>query len=302
MVNGSKRRIYISSTCFLYNVLEDPSRIPAFVDGIEFSGNFQYYPIREIENMLDNIATKTPILIHGYFPAPKKSFVLTFSSRDKTTTEKSFEMAESAFMLCKRYNLSYYSFHPGYLLDAYEKPDGHFGFHLKSEISYECAFSTFVGNFEKLHKIAAKYGITLVVENLFENDSILGGKGRRSSLNCTFEEFDALLQKLPDDTGILLDLGHLNMSANYFSFCREGYIDKMISKYGDRIYELHISSNNGIFDQHLAPNSGDWQLDILKIFRDCPGNRGEGLNITLEARKSEDEALESAAKLINNHL
>lgn len=302
MVAKTKSRIFLSSTCFLYNVLENPGKIPDFVEGIEMSGNFPYYEMDRLEKLLDNFPGRTGLLIHGYFPAPEKSFILTFSSRDRSVTEKSFALAENAFRSCKKYNVPYYSFHPGFLFEGYEKPSGHFAFHMESELSYNDAFLTFLENFKTLHEIAGKYGIALVVENLFENDSILGGGGKRSSLNCSFEEFDDILVQLPADTGILLDLGHLNIAANYLGFNRYDYMDRMIGKYGDRIYELHLSSNNGFFDEHLPIGEDDWQMEALNKFSVCHGISGNGLNITVEARKCNDSILKEVIGLIQNKL
>jgi len=302
VVAKTKSRIFLSSTCFLYNVLENPDKMPSFVEGVELSGNFPHYGPDRVVKMLDSLSGKTDFLIHGYFPAPEKSFILTFSSKDRSVTEKSFALAENAFSLCKKYGVPYYSFHPGYLFEGYEKPDGHFAFHMESERSYEESLTTFLENFNALHEIAGKYGISLVVENLFENDSILGGGSRRSSLNCSFEEFDHLLGKLPSDSGILMDLGHLNLSADYMRFSRYEFIDMMIGKYGTRIYELHLSSNNGFFDEHLAPEKDDWQTEVLKKFRACPGFGGNGLNVTVESRKCKDEVLRTTIDLIQKHL
>jgi sugar phosphate isomerase/epimerase len=302
VVAKTKNRIFLSTTCFLYNVLENPDKMPSFVEGVEMSGNFPYYGADRLEKFLDTFPVRTDLLIHGYFPAPEKSFILTFSSRDKSVTDKSFALAEKAFRLCKKYNVPYYSFHPGFLFDGYEKPNGHFAFHMETELSYEEALSTFLENFNALHEIAGKYGIALVVENLFENDSILGGDGRRSSLNCSFEEFDDILGKLPSNSGILLDLGHLNISANYLKFNKYDYIDRLIGKYGDRIYELHLSSNNGYFDEHLPLCDDDWQLEALDRFNVCSGIRGNGLNITVESRKCDDNVLKKTIHLIQNTL
>lgn len=301
MVAKAKSRIFLSTTCFQYNVLENPDRMPSFVEGVELSGNLPYYGDDSLEKLLDSFSGRTNLLIHGYFPAPEKSLVLTFSSRDKSVMKSSFALAEKAFRLCKKYNIPYYSFHPGFLFDGYAKPNGHFAFHMETGLSYDEALSTFLENFNALHEIAVKYGIALAVENLFENDSILGGGGRRSSLNCSFEEFDNILGKLPSNSGILLDLGHLNISANYLGFSRYDYIDMMIGKYGDRIYELHLSSNNGYFDEHLPLGEDDWQMEVLNKFMVCPGIGGNGLNITVESRKCDDNVLKKTVNLIQKH-
>ena len=56
---------------------------------------------------------------------------------------------------------------------------------------------------------------------------------------------------IPDNVGLLLDLGHLNISSNFFKFSKQSFLDKYISNYKDRLLEIHISENNGIKDEHL---------------------------------------------------
>ena len=95
------------------------------------------------------------------------------------------------------------------------------------------------------------------IENLFPSPK------KRHSLNCTYEEIEELMCSLPDHVGILLDLGHFNISSNILGFNRNKAIDNP-TNYFSRIKEIHISENNGIKDEHLAVKENSWQLDVLK--------------------------------------
>ena len=66
---------------------------------------------------------------------------------------------------------------------------------------------------------------------------------RNSSLNCNFQQITDLMDNLPKEVGLLLDLGHMNISSKIMDFDRYKFLDQYLSKYGDRLYEVHISEN-----------------------------------------------------------
>ena len=57
------------------------------------------------------------------------------------------------------------------------------------------------------------------------------------------------MRELPQDIGLLLDLGHLQISCN-FNIDKNKELDKILNMLSDRIYEIHISENDGIKDSH----------------------------------------------------
>ena len=131
--------IHISTTAFKKDIFEHiDDDLVKFIRGIEFSGGNGYYPEKKIWEKLDRLRRKgiESFLIHNYFPIPKGSFILNFSSRNETIIRQSLSLVEQALDLCSHYNIPYYSFHPGYLSDGTEGPDGHFRFPPHSFISY----------------------------------------------------------------------------------------------------------------------------------------------------------------------
>ena len=70
---------------------------------------------------------------------------------------------------------------------------------------------------------------------------------------CSFEEIDEILN-IPfikkSNLGIILDLGHLNISSNILNFDKN-FLNKIIDLHSDKIYEVHISENQGEFDTHV---------------------------------------------------
>ena len=270
------------------------------VSGIEFSGGHNFMPGLHIKRICDDVVFNKhkKILIHNYFPIPEKSFILNFASSEQEIITRSLDLAIKAFNLCKQYNVPYYSFHPGYLYNnGYEKNNGHFEFIKESYIKYEDALSNFLLNFDKLYKIAKSKGIVLVIENLF-----IAPGNVKTSLNCSPEEIDELILRLPEDVGLLIDLGHLNISSHYLGFDRDEFIRRILAKHSSRIYEVHLSSNAGIEDDHLPITSGDWQLEALKEISMCCSPYERDINVTIEARKLSNIRLRSAIEAAGDYL
>lgn len=275
--------IFISTTCFDFSFLEDTAvPVENGITNIELSGGGRFYDDEFLQEKLQAFLGNPDchIRVHNYFPIPQESFIMNFSSADEQQIQQSLALVEKATGLCRQFGVPYYSFHPGYLAQAgMANNKGHFDFEHRSFIDYDTALENFYNNFKKVRNVADQAGIKLAVENLFPRF------GKIDSLNNNFAEFDAILQTLPSDTGILLDLGHLNVSATAIKFDRFGYLQQMIDKYGDRIFEIHVSGNDGSDDQHLPLTEDDWQLEALELLKPLPGATGQGVDFTLEARK-----------------
>ncbi len=292
--------IFVSTTCFDFDFLENPSfALDNEILNIELSGGGKFYDSLFLQKQLRIFLSKkeTHIKFHNYFPIPEKSFIMNFASSDEQILQNSFILAEKALDLCREFNLPYYSFHPGYLAQGGSaNSKGHFDFENNSFVDYDTAFHVFLKNFIRLYELAVARCVKLAVENLFPKF------GKIDSLNNTFEDFDMILSKLPEDVAILLDLGHLNVSSIALGFDRFDYLNKMVDKYGERIFEIHISGNDGSDDQHLPIQKNDWQLDALELLKGLPGPSGSGVEITLEARKLDINKINELTVLINEKL
>lgn len=276
--------IFISSTCLEFDPLDEIALLlRENLCHVEFSGGGRYHPIDEVRRGISEFLEfklNTHVRIHNYFPSPEKSIIMNFAAGGECEIRESLSIAERALGLCSEFAIPYYSIHPGYLpIGGQEDGKGHFDFDATSVLSYSEALSNFLANFARLHELAKKREVRLALENLFPRHGVI------DSLNNTFEEFDDILSALPEDVLILLDLGHLNVSATTLGFDKFDYLDKLIRRYGDRIVETHISGNDGSDDQHLPIDESDWQLDALTLLRGLPGLSSYGVDITLEARR-----------------
>ncbi len=287
--------IFISTTCLKADIFT--SDIPEDVKGVEFSGGFAYRPIGDFRKLIGKVKSSgRNVLIHGYFPPQEKSIILNFASLDSDLVARSLTLAESAISLCAEFGIPYYSFHPGYLATGYEDK-GNFIFEKKGFASYGDALSIFRRSFEKLYDLSKKHGVRLAVENLFINRGNV-----KDSLNNSFEEIEELMSLLPSDVGLLLDLGHMNVSASYMNFSRDEFLRKYKAKFGDRLFEIHLSENKGDFDTHDPLSAYSWQLKCLTGFRSCPGVDGKGIRITLESRKLDPDILRKNLLLIGKSI
>ena len=121
---------------------------------------------------------------------------------------------------------------------------------------------------------------------------------------CNFEELEKLLE-LPfiknSKIGILIDLGHLQISSNLLNFDKYEFLDKVIDLYGDKIYEVHISENDCVSDLHQRITNQSWQLDVLYMFKKT-GLKNRSTVFTIESRNLSTEQLKNDYDLVLNKM
>jgi sugar phosphate isomerase/epimerase len=134
------------------------------------------------------------------------------------------------------------------------------------------------------------------VENLFPS------LARNSSINCNFEQISDLMDNLPKEVGLLLDLGHMNISSKIMEFDRFEFLDKYLSKYGDRLREIHISENSGLKDEHRALDINSWQYDAIKLISQIKtSDQNESKKIyCLESRNAKTDDIKLNLEKINS--
>jgi len=233
--------------------------------------------------------------LHNYFPPPKKSFVLNIASEDKEEINNCKDLIEKALLLSIHASSKIYGVHAGYLSKAVAKEDGMFEFD-NTKTSYPKSLGRSIKFINSIEKNFKEKKVKLLVENLFPSIA------RNSSLFCSLEQIDDLMKEVPNTVGLLLDLGHLNISSNIMKFDRNKFLDKFLSNYGDRLYEIHISENNGIKDEHRALEKNSWQFDILKKINEIKVNESDNIKrvFCLESRNAQKEQIISNLEQIND--
>jgi len=227
--------------------------------------------------------------LHNYFPPPEKSFVLNIASDEKEVITDCKDLILKALDLSIEANAKVYGIHAGYLSKAKAKSDGTFEFD-ENYSSYEKSLQSSIKFINSISENFEKNKVKLLIENLFPSIA------RNSSLFCSLDEINDLMQGVPRSVGLLLDLGHLNISSNILNFNREEFLNNFLDKYSDRLYEIHISENNGIKDEHKALESNSWQFEALKKIAE---NQNKDLIYCLESRNANIEQVSSNLMKIN---
>ena len=86
---------------------------------------------------------------------------------------------------------------------------------------------------------------------------------------CTYEEIEKFFHSPEINSTnlcLLIDLGHLAISSNILKFDRLDFIERCIKNFGERIFEIHISNNDGLRDLHSRITKDSWQLEVLRKF------------------------------------
>ena len=220
------------------------------INDIELSGGMYS------ESLLDDLLTLSPKVnfqIHNYFPPPKKPFVLNLGSLDAEVGMKSYNHVVKALEWCSIIGSDHYSFHAGFLLDP---GVNELGKKISDRALYDRDKSKelFVSRVKKLYEIAKNLDITLMIENnvLSKNNSLEFNSN--PLLMCAPEECNEVLNNLPEDIKLLIDVAHLKVSANSLSYDPK----KMFQMCKNRIGGYHLSDNNGLSDTNNPFNSEAW--------------------------------------------
>jgi sugar phosphate isomerase/epimerase len=208
-------------------------------------------------------------LIHNYFPPQKENFVLNLASGDISTRSKTFNMINQAVALSKEFSQHLYSIHAGYVHDL-SPAKGKDGLFLPANPGKNTK-KAFYDALEHIVSNLLPKGFNLAVENAFP----AYGNDRFSMLSSPEDIFEFLkFAECCPNVGLLLDLGHLNVAAYYQRFDREMFLEKLLSDFGHKIFELHLSRNNGVEDTHKICRVESFEVQFVganwEIFKEIP--------------------------------
>lgn len=285
---------YISTSCFPNTTLFDNINICSEItEGfVELSAPHPFIEIKNIIKMLLNFKKKNiNFTLHNYFPPQKEDFILNFSTSIPKNKNLNKKLIEESLEICKQISSPVYGVHPGYLYESSKKNEnGLFLFESKKKTEKNALLNSISAIREYPNKFY-KNGTLFLVENLFPQ------KNNLTSLFCSLNQINEYMNIVPKNTGILLDLGHLNIASNIYKFNKFEFIDNFLKEYSSRLFEIHISSNNGFEDQHKIPDEKDWQFKAIeKILTKTDKNN---LIFCLESRSNNIFKLKECIKQIN---
>jgi len=242
---------------------------------------------RDIRKKIIKAAKSMKLLLHNYFPAPERPFVLNLASPDKDSLKRSKNLVLKAVEISSEIEASIFSFHAGfsYVAEAQllgkEKQK-----HLKRFPIGE-AEKIFENSVFELSAKAELRGVKLLVENNVILSSSLDRGINKTCLMADISNSLFFLKRFKEiGVGLLLDTGHLQVSAKVLGFNKNDFV-RDCSKY---VGALHVSENNLELDQNLPIGKNSWAIEVIKEFSDKP--------ITVEVGQNIDAAI-SSANLIN---
>lgn len=259
-----RKSIFVSTAC-LSQVQTLSSRLDLYsgygLDRIELGAGVLVHK----ECLIRLNKQKGSWLVHNYFPPPADSFVLNLASNNKDTQQQSLGLISTALKLTASLGAPFYSFHGGFITDPSSFGTTSFTFPMPSSPKEGVfAFERFIQMLKTVLGWAQKNEIRVLIEN-----NVCSSELRGKLLLQTTDEFLNLFDALASPSlGILVDTGHLNVTARTFGFDPLTFIDRLKSY----IHAFHIHDNNGIEDTHSPVEAGRWSFDILNSpeFRDLP--------------------------------
>lgn len=255
---------------------------------IEFSSSLQYS-----ENIKDVfLSSKIQKCLHNYFPPPKESFVINLSSSQAEIRKRSIEHCLQGLRLASEIKFPFYSAHSGFLIDPLPTQLGSVLRHeggARVERAKELFFQSLDTVLEFAHKLNTKF---LIENNVISKRNFLGRNN--PLLCCTPEEIVEVFNAINDPMlGLLLDTGHLKVSANTIGFSLPAAL-KIISPF---IQAFHHSDNSGEQDEHNPITEKYWLFQNIRLL---PSANNDEIHI-LEVNDQNVQQILCQKKLLENY-
>jgi len=120
--------------------------------------------------------------------------------------------------------------------------------------NYKSAFKNMLSSLKKIVNFAKgkKVRVAIETEGSFKKKNLL--------LMQKLSEYDELFKYFkPNELGINLNIGHLNLAAKVFNFSKVEFVKKL----KPYILAIELSHNNGVEDQHLPLKKNAWYWKII---------------------------------------
>jgi len=256
------------------------------LNNIELSGG-KFLTKKEIRN-LRLLLDKCKLRIHNYFPPPKNKVVINLASDNKQVIKRSLNQIKKSIILSKILKNKYFSFHAGFRMDPLPKNLGK-KFRKNKIISKKRAEKIFLDNLKYINKFSRKHKIKILIENNVINKKNFDIYGENPLLLTNPKDILDFFKKVPKDIGLLLDLGHLKVSAKTERF---NHVDGL-KKLNSLVKGYHMSDNGGLEDENKTFGKKAWFINDLKRNLDY---------YTLEIYTNKLSKILKAKRLVENYL
>jgi len=276
-----KPEIALSSTCIGNVDIKSLCEYAAAnnIRSIELSANISFIPDEKLIEILKMYADRIGFHIHNYFPAPKDHFVLNLAH--PATYERSLEHCLKAVDLCSRLGIGVYSIHAGMAInpavDDLGKSLSHY-----APIDFMKSRNLLITACHEIADYALGKGVQILIENNVVNEENCVGNINNSYHFADPDDSEKLFPLFShQNVGILVDFGHLKVNAANLGF--EPY--NFINLFKEKIKAVHLSDNDGRYDQNLHISEQSWfwpylpweQLEYISLeIKDCTPGLIEG--------------------------
>jgi sugar phosphate isomerase/epimerase len=203
-------------------------------------------------------------LVHNYFPIPKKSFVLNISSFDENIRNRSIFHIKQAIDFCREVGAHLYTFHPGFLTDpkGSNYSNQNYDFQWDESQLQNSNHAEAEGLMYNALDEVVEYAKSANIRIAIETEGSLSKKNHL--LMQRPEEYENFIARYnPEDIGINLNIGHLNLAVKAFNFNVSDFIN-LIQEY---VLAMELSHNDGVEDQHLPLQLDGWYWDLIQDTR-----------------------------------
>ncbi|MCB1144951.1 MAG: sugar phosphate isomerase/epimerase [Leptospiraceae bacterium] len=287
MENKYDNKIFLSTGCYFnstsFQVVEELSKHG--LTSFELSGgNFD----PEFDRKLDQFKSQFNLQIHNYSPPPEIPFVFNLASFKEEVYNRSLEHIKQAIEISSKLNREFFGFHAGYLVDPDPMELGQ-RFVKRSMQDRNKSLQLFIDRVIEISKFAKEYNIRLLIENNVVSANNFKSFGEDAFLFSEPDEAKTLIEALPENVGVLLDIAHLKVSSNTLSYDPIQFIEVCNPK----ILAYHISDNNGLSDSNDSIQENFWFWNYLKK---------DALSYTLEIKNATPESLRQQIELLKSKI
>lgn len=202
------------------------------------------------------------IVLHNYCLNEAEDFTLNLATKQKKDKMLSIQMIKRNIERTKMLDGKFYAIHAGFMIEMQT-------FELGKQISPQTidieGVQRFLSACVELSEHARKFGITLLVENNVLTKDNFERSGKSNPFMAvepeeTYKLFNILSK---NDIGLLLDWGHLKVSAQTMQFS----IDDFLNRNAKFIKGYHYSDNDGLSDANLpiSTDSYFWKYKLNKV-------------------------------------
>ncbi len=214
---------------------------------IEFSSGMPYRP--DMEEFF--LQAKIIRYAHNYFPAPEIPFVLNLASSNVNIRRTSIEHCVKGMKLSYACGARFFSAHSGFCIDPSPAELGN-PLEKKAFNDKKTHWNLFIDSVKEILHRTKEIDVRFLIENNVIAKMNMYDGGLNPLLCCNADEINELIHTINDKKlGILLDTGHMKVSANTLGFDAATAVRNI----ANHIDCIHHSDNNGEFDtNHSLPN------------------------------------------------